>query len=85
MKDESTFDEICSFEIKKIIIKRTNFRRNVKYLIRWLKYDFEKNLSQNFFEYQDALNLEKEFDITNSSVTFFIFRKREKLKSKSKL
>ena len=67
MKEDS--DVIKSFEVEKIISKRIIKKRDVKYFVRWLEYESEKNVWKNFSKLQNIMNFVDEYELTNSSNT----------------
>ena len=55
-------DDAKFFEIEKIVTKRINKRKDTKYLIRWLRYDFEHDQWRSTSEMRNAMNLVNEFE-----------------------
>ena len=53
MKEDS--DLIKSYEIEKIVSKRLNKKRDIKYFVRWLKYNFEENIWRNLLEFDNVM------------------------------
>ena len=67
MKEDT--DSIKSFEIKKIISKKLTKKRDIKYLVRWLKYDFEKNVWRSISKLDNVMNLVKDYELTNNQLS----------------
>ena len=79
MKEDT--DSIKSFEIKQIISKRLTKRRDIEYLVRWLKYDSEKNVWRSLSEFDNVMNFVKNYELANnqlSSTQQIKFRRRSK-------
>ena len=81
MKEKSIHDDVRSYEVKKLLIKRNNLRKNIEYLIKWLNYDLEKDLWRNLKKLQNAMNLIKNFESNHvTSFSAITTIKRERLK-----
>ena len=81
MKDDLESNNVKSFEVKKIIVKRLNRKRESKYLIRWLKYKSQDDFWRSLQELRNVMKLIKEFDDANtvaSAVPEIVFRSRER-------
>ena len=63
MKEDT--DSIKSFEIKKRISKRLIKRRDIKYFVRWLRYDSEKNVWKSLSKLDNVMNLVKNYEANN--------------------
>ena len=82
MKEESIHDDVRSYEVKKLLIKRNNLRRDIEYLIKWFDYDFEKDSWRSFKKLQNAMNLIKNFEsnhVESFSAITTIKRERSKI------
>ena len=83
MKDDLKSNNVKSFEVEKIIVKRLNRKKESEYLIRWLKYKSQNDFWRNFQKLRSVMKLIKEFDDVNtvaSAVSEIVFRSRERLK-----
>ena len=78
---ENNETNVRSYEIKKIIVKRTTERRDSEYLIKWLKYESEHDVWRNLTELQNAMNLMREFDAVEFSSNT-LSKKRKRFKKK---
>ena len=73
---------VNSFEIEKVIIKRFT-RRDVKYLVKWLKCESKKDVWRNLSKLDNVMKLIEKFESAYFE-TLTISRKRERLRSKFK-
>lgn len=53
---------IKSYEIERIIIKRTNKRKETKYLIRWSEYDSEHDFWRSISKMRNVMNLINDYE-----------------------
>ena len=60
-------ENVKLFEIEKIIAKRHNRRRKIKYLVKWFEYESENDSWRSFSELQNVMNVIRNFDAMNSS------------------
>ena len=82
---EKDTDDVKFFEVKKIIMKRINKKRDVKYLIKWLNYDSEHDQWRSISELENVMNLVNDYErmssvVTSSSSFSFSSSRRERLK-----
>ena len=73
MKEDS--DKVKFFEVERLIVRK-HTKREVKYLVKWLRYDPEKDMWKNISELENAMNLIREFENANSMIT----SRRERLR-----
>lgn len=54
--------QVKFFEIEKVLTKRFTKKRDIEYLVRWTKYEFEENVWKSFSKLENVLKLVKEFE-----------------------
>ena len=70
MNDDSA--NVKPFEIEKLIAKRL-IKRDVKYLIKWLKCESKKNDWKNLSEFNNVMNLIQKFESVHFESSTIIF------------
>lgn len=78
MKEKSKQDNVKFFEIEKIITTRYNRRKDLKFLIHWMKYDLKDHSWRNVSKLVNVMNHMQEFNQRN--FTHFAFRFCNRLK-----
>ena len=63
MKENSNI--VKFFEIEKLVAKRIT-KREVEYLVKWLKYDSEKNMWRSISKLENAMNLVQQYEDANT-------------------
>ena len=76
MKDKSVNDKIRLYEIKKVLITRNNFGRNIEYFVKWLDYDAENDFWRSLSELKNAIKLIRDFVLFISNKQHLQYRRR---------
>ena len=66
---ERNTNDVKFYEVKKIVIKRANKKRDLKYLMRWLNYDFEHDQWKNISKLKNVMNLINDYERLSDVMT----------------
>ena len=67
---EKDTNDVKFYEVEKIVMKRANKKRDLKYLVRWLNYDSEHDQWRNKSELKNVMNLVNDYERLSNVVTF---------------